>query len=58
MFHQDNDPKKHTRMRATSWFQTKRVQAMVWPAQSPDLNLWGDIKNSVSEAKAKNSLEL
>ena len=35
---------------------------MEWPAQSPNLNpienLWGDIKNAVSEAKPKNSQEL
>ena len=35
---------------------------MEWPAQSTDLNpiknLWGDIKNVVSEAKARNVKEL
>ena len=61
VFQQDNNP-KHTSKRATSWFQTKMIQVMQGPAQSPDPNpienLWGDIKNAVSEAKPKNSQEL
>ena len=52
----------NTRLSATSWFQTKRTVIMEWPAQSPDLNpnenLWGDIKNAVSEAKPKNSQDV
>ena len=60
VFQKNNDP-KHTSNKATSWFHTKRIESMKWPAQSPNLNpiknLYGDIKNAVSEAKPKNSQE-
>ena len=60
-FQQDNHP-KHTSKRASSWFQTKIIEVMEWLAQSPNLNpiqnLWGDIKNLVSEAKPPNSPQL
>lgn len=57
VFQQDNNP-KYTSKWATPWFQLKRIEVMEWPAQSPDINpienLWGDIKNAISEANPKN----
>uniref|UniRef100_A0A3Q0RJR5 Tc1-like transposase DDE domain-containing protein n=1 Tax=Amphilophus citrinellus TaxID=61819 RepID=A0A3Q0RJR5_AMPCI len=56
-----NDP-NHTSERAASWFQTSKIKVMEWSAQCPDLNpienLWGDIKNAVIEAKARDAEEL
>uniref|UniRef100_A0AAZ1XBE5 Tc1-like transposase DDE domain-containing protein n=1 Tax=Oreochromis aureus TaxID=47969 RepID=A0AAZ1XBE5_OREAU len=59
--YRNNDP-KHTSQQAASCFQTNKITVMEWPAQLLDLNpignLWGDIKNVISEAKSRNPEEL
>lgn len=61
VFQKYNNP-KHNSKRATSCFLANRIEVMECPSQSPDLysveNLWGDIKNAVSEEKTRYAEEL
>ena len=61
VFQLDNNP-KHTSKWAASWLHTNKIYVIEWAAQCTDLNpienLWGDIKNAVSEAKPRNVEDL
>lgn len=57
----DNDL-KHSSKSTTEWLKKKRVEALQWPSQSPDLGLtemlsW-DFKNSVHKQILANFNEL
>ena len=61
IFQQDNDP-KHTSCIAKEFFAENNINALEWPARSPDLNpiehLWAHIKIKIAERMPKNISEL
>lgn len=60
-FQQENDP-KHTSHRVQNYIKNKKLQALEWPAQSPDLNpienLWSILNFSTKDRAPQNEEEL
>ena len=61
IFMQDGEPCHHSKI-ITQFLQSKEIQILEWPGNSPDLNLienlWTVLKHKVSEKQPTNTKEL
>ena len=61
VFQQDNDP-KHRAAIVTNWLNRNKIERLVWPSFSPDMNpiehLWDEIERRMKKEQPKNVHEL
>jgi transposase len=60
IFQHDN-ASSHTASKVKNWFYDSKIQVMMWPPQSPDLNpiehLWDYLKKKLREYPQANNLD-
>jgi len=57
LFQQDLAP-AHTAKSTKSWLNNHGVGVLDWPANSPDLNIWGIVKRKMRNKRPENADEL
>uniref|UniRef100_A0AAY5KXN1 Sleeping Beauty transposase HTH domain-containing protein n=1 Tax=Esox lucius TaxID=8010 RepID=A0AAY5KXN1_ESOLU len=57
VFQHDNDP-KHTARATKEWLRKKHLKVLEWPSQSPDLNLWRELKIRIAQRQPRNLKDL
>ena len=56
VFQQEND-RKHTAKATKEWLKKKHIKVLEWPSQSPDKNLWRELKLRVAKRHSLNKYD-
>ncbi|KAK3566526.1 hypothetical protein QTP86_034032 [Hemibagrus guttatus] len=57
IFQYNNDP-KHMAKATKEWLKKNHIKVLEWPSQSPDLNLWRELKVRVAKRQPRNLNDL